>query len=390
MPPTLIQHATVIGREQTVKDGSVMFDDRILSLSAADAVTGSAIHADARLLTPGLIDLHTHGVGPYLFERSAEDLIEGLKMLPRFGVTCILPTLLGVLRPKSLGLIERLAAALDGVEGGATAPGFHLEGPFLALAGASALTTPADIAFLKELIAACNSRVRAVSISPEKPGILAVIEHLVSVGIAPFITHTQADPDQTQSAIDAGARHATHFYDVFPMPEVTEPGVRPAGAVEVILADRRATVDFICDGVHVHPAAIRAAFAAKGPKSVIAITDSNIGAGMPDGRYDTPWGYPVNVKQRDAARIADPGHPRFGALAGSSLTMNRAVRNLRSWLKVADHEIWAMATANPARAVNLADRGAIEQGARADLVLWNDDFTPTMTWINGKLVYERV
>ena len=170
---------------------------------------------------------------------------------------------------------------------------------------------------------------------------------------------------------------------------MTEPGVRPAGAVEVILGDSRTTVDFICDGVHVHPAAIRAALAAKGPAGVVAITDSNIGAGMADGVYDTPWGYPVKVRQPDAARIASESHPRFGALAGSSLTMNRAVRNLLRWLRIPDHEVWAMATGNPARAVRLTDRGTVEPGTRADLVLWNDDLTPAKTWVNGVLVYDQ-
>src|SRR5262249_45336740 len=148
---------------------------------------------------------------------------------------------------------------------------------------------------LKDMLAACQDRVAIMSISPDQKNVLPVIVHLKERGIVPFITHTRASVEQTQAAIEAGARHATHFYDVFPVPEEKDPGVRPVGAVEAILADRRVSVDFISDGVHVHPTAIRAAVAAKGWAGVILITDSNIGAGLPSGQYDTPWGYPVHV-----------------------------------------------------------------------------------------------
>ena len=133
--------------------------------------------------------------------------------------------------------------------------------------------------------------------------------------------------EQTEAAIEAGARHATHFYDVFPVPEETDAGVRPVGAVEAILADSRVSVDFICDGVHVHPAAIRAAVAAKGWEKVMLITDSNIGAGLPPGEHDTPWGYRVRVAPGDAAR-----HATKGFLAGSALTMDVGMKNLLRWL----------------------------------------------------------
>jgi N-acetylglucosamine-6-phosphate deacetylase len=156
------------------------------------------------------------------------------------------------------------------------------------------------------------------------------------------------------------------------------------GAVEVMLADPRASVDFICDGIHVHPAAIRAALAAKGTDGVMAITDSNIGAGLPAGRYDSPWGYAVEVSPERAARIAPP-HPRAGQLAGSSLTMNVAMGNLRRWLgEVPEHDQWAMGTRTPARVAGLANRGILRAGAAANLVLWNDDLSAAQTWVGGQ------
>jgi len=223
-----------------------------------------------------------------------------------------------------------------------------------------------------------------MSISPDQTNILPIIEHLKERGIVPFITHTRASVEQTQAAIEAGAVHATHFYDVFPLPEEKDPGVRPVGAVETILADRRVSVDFICDGVHVHPTAIRAAVAAKGWGGVLLITDSNIGAGLPSGNYDTPWGYQVRVSSDNGTR-----HATLNFLAGSSLTMNVGMKNLLRWLNLPPEQVWAMGTLNPARLLGLQNKGRIAIGADADLVLWDEELRPIKTWTGGQCVYQR-
>ena len=261
------------------------------------------IQGGGLLLTPGLIDIHTHGIEQFAYEAGPEQIVAASRKLARYGTTCVLPTLYRALSRPRLGELERLAAVLSTVED-VCMPGLHLEGPFLALPGAGAQTVPGDLGLLEELLAAAGGRVAAMSISPEVPNILPIIECLCQRGIVPFMTHTRATAEQTQRAIDAGAHHATHFYDVFPPPEETDPGVRPVGAVETILADPRCTVDFIADGVHVHPTAIKAAVAAKGPARVLLTTDSNIGAGLPPGIYDSPMG---QIKTGEAARLHKPG-----------------------------------------------------------------------------------
>jgi N-acetylglucosamine-6-phosphate deacetylase len=200
---------------------------------------------------------------------------------------------------------------------------------------------------------------------------------------------TVLNVETAQAAIDAGASHATHFYDVFPAPEEYEPGARPVGAVETILADPRASVDFIADGVHVHPVAIKAALAAKGYRRLALITDANIGAGLPAGEYDTPWGFRVRVRPGDGARITGD-HPSAGALAGSALTMNAGLANLLQWLDLPPARVWSMATENPARLLGLPEKGILREGADADLVLWDGELTPIGTWVAGTRVYEKV
>lgn len=376
----------VIGSSVLIEDGRIAAVDPATQGLPAETVR---VDGGGRLLTPGLIDLHIHGVGECLFEGSAEALREGLALLPRYGVTRVLPTLYRVMNREGLPKLAKLAEVLDGVTS-VNVPGFHLEGPFLALPGAGADTVPGDLALLDALFEATGGRIAAMSISPDTPNILPVIERLVERGVAVFMTHTHASVAQTEAAIEAGARHATHFYDVFPVPPVTQGGVRPCGAVEAVLADERVSVDFILDGVHVDPVAVRAALAAKGPGRTALITDANIGAGMPEGVYET-WDYPVRVRPGDGARIHAPGTKRDGGLAGSTLTMNQAVANARQWLKLPDADVWSMATLAPARMLSEAGVGDLIEGAPADLVLWDEPdqgLTARRTWVAGRLVYQ--
>jgi N-acetylglucosamine-6-phosphate deacetylase len=346
------------------------------------------IDGGGRLLTPGLIDLHTHGIERFGYEAGPEELVEATRRLGKFGTTCVLPTLYKCLNRQGLGEVEKLTAALVTVTE-VDVPGLHLEGPFLALPGAGAETIPGDLGLLEELLEAAAGKTRVMSISPEVPGIRPVIERLCELKIVPFITHTAATATETQAAIEAGARHATHFYDVFPAPKETDPGVRAAGVVEALLADPRCTVDFIADGVHVAPVTVKALLAAKGFRNVMLISDSNVGAGLPPGNYDSPMGQIVTEK---AARLRRPGSPMDGVLAGSTLTLDRAVGNIQSWFNPPEEQAWMLATSNPARLMHWEGKGTLRVGADADLVLWDQTAGPPRairTWVGGRCVYEE-
>lgn len=368
-------------------------DGKIAAVGPADCEPGGVsqrIDGGGRLLTPGLIDLHTHGIEHFAYEADPEQLVAGVQRLGRYGTTSVLPTLYRSMTRPRLMELERFSAAISLVND-VCIPGLHLEGPFLGLPGAGAQTIPGDLGLLDELLSAAGGRVSVMSLSPEVPNIIPVIERLCEFGIVPFITHTQATVEQTEAAIDAGARHATHFYDVFPSPKETDPGVRPVGVVETFLADPRCTVDFIADGVHVHRTVIKATVAAKGWQRVLLVTDSNVGAGLPPGRYASPVGGTVEIAPGDAARIYDPGAPLHGGLAGSALTMDRGMANLLAWLNLPAEQVWAMGSRNPARLLQLPGKGTLRIGADADLVLWDETTAQPRvlgTWVLGRPVFE--
>lgn len=387
MPSFLIRNVRVVEPGIQIRRGDVKVrNGRIMSVNPVGRTTlddTPVVEGAGRLLTPGLIDIHTHGVMRSLYASGPDDLRAAAKMLGMFGVTCVLPTIVPTLSEGWLDRIAELCAALPTVRE-ASMPGLHLEGPFMAVGGAACPTLPGDLDLLEHILVACAGRLAVMSVSPDTPNIVPVIRRLREAKVTVFLTHTRATVEQTEAAIEAGAMHATHFYDVFYPPAEIDPGVRPVGAVEAILADPRATVDFIADGVHVHPTAIRAAIAAKTWAGVILITDSNVGAGLPSGTYDTPWGYRVKVSPKNAAR-----HETKNFLAGSALTMDRGMANLFEWLKLPPEQIWAMGTLNPAKLLDLPRKGRLEPGTDADLVLWDNDLTAARTWVGGHSVYEK-
>jgi N-acetylglucosamine-6-phosphate deacetylase len=370
-----------------VRGGRIAAVGNIPAAALADARATTpelqVIDGGGRQLTPGLIDLHTHGVMHSLYESGPDGLRSAARELGRFGVTTVVPTIVPQMKPGWEELFGAIADAISSVRE-VNIPGLHLEGPFMAVGGAACPTISGDLDLLERLLTACRDRVAIMSLSPDAPNIVPVIHRLREKNVPVFLTHTRATAEQTEAALAAGALHATHFYDVFYAPAETDPGVRPVGAVEAILANPRATVDFIADGVHVHPTAIRAAVAAKSFAGVVLITDSNIGAGLPPGIYDTPWGFPVRVRDGDGAR-----HATKNTLAGSALTMDRGMANLFRWLDLPPEQIWAMGTLNPARILGLTRKGRLETGADADLVLWDDDLRPAQTWVGGICTYEK-
>lgn len=383
---TCMIHATVYSRGRFLGDHAVgMEGGRIAwigpSSSFAQRKADHVIDFSGDILAPGYIDMHIHGAGSHLADRGKKDIEELSRMLPRYGTTSFLPTII----PHPPGEeVEFLRLAAQAAPQGAGILGFFMEGPFIAKTGAihpSALTDrTADR--VRTITDALRPHRVVFAISPE----LACLEEVMGVMTPPvFITHTQAGVSETQRAIALGARHATHFYDVFYMPEESDPGVRPCGAVEAILSDPSVSVDFILDGEHVDPVAVKLALACKKPDKVCLITDSNIGAGLPPGVYQGLGG--------DEIRFSYPGGPARGTershapgtLYGSGLTLDKAVRNAVSFGVATPEVAITMASASPAKVLGVyGKKGDIDEGFDADVLRLSHDLEVVQTWVGGR------
>ena len=388
MSRVLITNASVVKLDQVARQQTVtLADGRIQSVGPTDAVSARGddrvVDVGGNYLAPGFIDLHIHGLHGFRLDAGRDSLQAICELLPHYGVTSFLPTLTPW--PKDIGT-GSVASLADTSCTGSQVLGFHFETPFLSLPGAAPPEALTEV--VKEeaqaLIEAVAPHAPVFSISPEFPQVLELIRLMSATGAPVFITHTAADVEQTQAAIEAGACHATHFYDAFPVPKEQEPDVRPCGVVEAILADPRVSVDFILDGVHVHPIAVEMALQCKGPDRVCLITDANVVAGLPPGRY----GKVESTYESGPARLTEDSHSP-GGLAGSGLTMDRAMRNAVAMLDIGLPQAIRMASANPAQLLGLEDqKGQIEAGFDADLVVLNEALEVEQTWIAGDCVYE--
>lgn len=338
-------------------------------------------------IVPGFIDMHIHGVHSYLVDSGPDDLKEICRTLPQHGVTGFLPTVAP--RPKGEDA-DFLAGLVRTDTSGTEILGFHLEGPFLKITGAlgAGAVSGSDGERVRSLITAAKPYKAVFSISPDVEGVEKLIPLMAENGIPVFMTHTAANVVQTQRAIELGARHATHFYDVFPCPRVTEPGVRPCGAVEAILADERVSVDFILDGIHVDPVAVKMALRCKssGPGKVCLITDANVGAGMGAGEFS--FGNIGKIyfshKGAPARSVVD------NTLAGSGLTMDQALRNAVKWLDIDLVQASKLVGHHPAKVLGLGEKkGLLKEGYDADFVVLDNELNVVQTWISGKCSYKR-
>jgi N-acetylglucosamine-6-phosphate deacetylase len=370
-----------------IEEGFVTIEKELI-IEAGKPVPGSPVRdIGSYYIVPGFIDLHMHGIHHFLVDNGPGELVEICRALPKYGVTGFLPTLAPRPRGKDADFLSTLAAVQTD---GASVLGFHLEGPFLKITGSltADAISGADMDRVRSLKEAANPFRAIFSISPDLNGIEELIPFMAAGDSPVFITHTAASVGQTQRAIELGAKHATHFYDVFPCPDVSEPGVRPCGAVEAILADELVSVDFILDGVHVDPVAVKMALACKsqGPGCVCLITDSNVGTGLEPGRYVFGNSGEIEFAFKGApARLT-----KNQLLAGSGLTMIQALRNAADWLNIGLPQAVSLVSTNPAKVIGLGNRkGLIHPGYDADLVVLDHQLNVVQTWIGGNLFYEH-
>ena len=322
-----------------------------------------------RVLVPGFVDLQVNGHDEVDVARADGDDWDRIdELLVGQGVTTWCPTVVTAPMASYERVLGRIGRAAGRPGPRPDIAGVHLEGPFLgAMAGAHPrhLLQPLDDEWLSTL----PPLVRIVTLGPELHGAAASIARLAARGVVVSIGHSAATLDEATAAADAGARLVTHCFNGMPPLHHREPGM-----VGAALSDPRLAVSLIADLVHVHPAALTIAFRAKGRGGVVLVTDAVA------WRSDAIGEIRIHFDGR-APRLAD------GTLAGSALTMDRAVANVVEHCAVEVEDAVAAASTTPATLLGLADRGAIEVGRRGDLVALTPDLRAQATWIGGEQVH---
>ena len=358
----IIKRGKVFQEDGNFLEQTLYVNDHRLVDKAEYQYDGEVIDAEGLLVLPGLVDIHSHGAaGEDFSDGNPEGLKKILQYEKRCGITSYCPT--SMTFPKER--LRQIFASIKGAqtEDGATVVGINMEGPFLDPAKKGAhvekwIAAP-DAAFVRELNQDVDGLVRLVTLAPNMDGAEEFIKEMheevcISLG------HTTADYDCASRAMKLGAHHVTHLYNAM------QPfGHRAPGLIGAAMDDPECMVELICDGYHIHPSAIRAAFRMFGPERVILISDSMRATGMENGTYEL-GGQEVTVKDRKAVL-------KDGTLAGSATNLYGCMCKAVEFGIPLEQAIMA-ATANPARSIGIFDRvGSIRIGKQADLLLVSEN-----------------
>lgn len=360
----LIKNATIYGEDRQFRRGDVYIQGDVFADTPMGGDT-DIIDAKGSYALPGLIDLHLHGCKGFDF---CDGTPEAIRQIAAYegsvGVTSFAPATM-TLPLDELEKILTIAANNPPTEG-ASLVGVNMEGPFISRAkkGAQneAYIRKCDVNAAERLLDAGQGLVKFLAVAPEEnPDFVDFITRLkdrVTISLA----HTNADYDQAMAAFQAGAKHAVHLYNAMPTFSHRNPGV-----VGAVADSPHVTAELICDGIHIHPAVVRATFKMLGADRIVLISDSMRATGMPDGRY-TLGGLDVDVKAKKAVLAAD------GSLAGSAHNLMDCLRTVVLNMGIPLAEAVACATINPARCLGIdAEYGSIAFGKKADLLLLDED-----------------
>jgi N-acetylglucosamine-6-phosphate deacetylase len=332
------------------------------------------------IIVPGFIDIHTHGVvGHDSMETDIKIFNTESKFYAKHGVTSFVPTTMAQSKKDTMLAIKTIREASYLKMAGAKIIGIHLEGPYFNLEKKGAqpgkYIRDADLDELQDFMKASNNFVVIVSLAPEIEKALEAIRFLSGRGITISLGHTNATYEEANRGIDAGATHATHIFNGMRPYHHREPGV-----IGAVLLDNRVTCEVIADLIHLHPRTIELTYKLKGPDRMILVSDSMGATGLNDGNYQL-GGEKVIVKD-SVARLEN------GSLAGSTLTLDKALRNIVNVVGIPFKDALRMITYNPTREISLERNiGSISIGKMADLVVLDESLKVKATFIEGKMVF---
>jgi N-acetylglucosamine-6-phosphate deacetylase len=352
---SLLDHPVVVVEDGQIagmgsrSDGEIPAQVRVLDFPGAT-------------LAPAFLDVHTHGAaGHDLMEATPEAQAAIGSFLASRGTGSFLATTVTASLDATLRALSGLARLIAGPANPAEARvlGIHLEGPFLShrkrgVHPPESLLAP-DPAIFDRLYEAAEGQIRLMTLAPELPGAAELAAHATALGVRVSLGHSDANAAETRAAIAAGAVSATHTFNAMRPLDHREPGI-----LGTVLTDDSLFAEIICDGIHTAPEMVKLWWRAKGPKRAILVTDAMSATGMPDGEY-LLGGFPVQVANGRAMA--------GGVLAGSVLTLDRALANMVAFTGAPLELALRLVTANPAAMTGLGDRaGSLAVGRSADLV----------------------
>lgn len=371
----LLAGAAVITPEGVLPQGWVEIDGAlIVAVGSGEPPRPPDVGLTGGYLVPGFIDIHSHGGGGASVVGANPDAVVRFAQAHRqHGTTTIVASLVSA-HPEPLSRDVAVLAELaeDGVIAGT-----HLEGPWIAMrykgAHDPATLRDPDPAEVDRIIATGRGTIKMVTLAPEYPHGIDAVRRFADAGAIAAVGHTDATYDQTRAAIEAGATCSTHLFNAMRPVNHREPG-----PIVALTEDERVTNELILDGVHVHAAS--AAFAVRAAAGrVVMVTDAMTAAAGEDGEY--MLGDLAVLVTDGVARLVDGG-----AIAGSTLTLDNALKFAIDKVGMAPLDALTAVTATPARMLGLTDRGRLEVGARADLCHLADDWALAAVWAAGRAV----
>ena len=371
----LIQGGQILTEKLGLIGGDLLIKDGVIAAIGENLpADGEIVDAAGCFVVPGLVDIHNHGFRGTEFASANEEFDGGTLELAKRGITTVVPTVRCLPMDRLLAAIENIKKEMVRRPAGAKLAGINLEGPFLSPARIGSMV-PENLAkpgkeALSELLSACEGTLRSITLAPELPGVLPLIEDILFAGANPAIGHSNATYAEAQAAVEAGANLVTHLFNA--MRPFTH---RDPGLIGEALTDDRLTCELICDFVHNDPAAVDLAIRAKGVENIVMISDTGRMAGLGDGEYI--------IEGRKRIVSGKLCKTEDGVIAGSVCSLFDGFRNLllRGYPL---SDVSRMASFNPAKMTGI-DRhtGSISVGKAADLLLLDGTFSLRQTWVDG-------
>lgn len=386
---TIIKNARIIKNGAIEENSSVAFENGVIvAVPKRIPKDAEVIDAKGRYVSAGFVDIHTHGGGGHDFLDATEEAFRGAATLhAKYGTTTLLPTATSASLEETIKMMAAYEAVKANNETGADMPGLHFEGPYFSPQQCGAqdpkyLRNPEPEEYNK--ILGLGSKIIRWSMAPELDGALEFGKVLTEKGILASIGHSDAEFDEVERAFEVGFTHLTHFYSAMSTVH-RKNAYRYAGVVESGYLIDGMTVEIIADGKHLPKELLQMIYRFIGPERTALVTDSMRGAGMKDG--ETPI---LGSLTNGIETIIEDGvakMPDRSCFAGSVATMDRLVRNMINMANANLCDAVKMASETPCKIVGLTDRGTLEVGKRADIVIFDDNINVKRTIVGGNTVF---